>query len=217
MSFLETPRFPSAIRYGYTMNSAWSETINSVASGREARNRNWERSLKTFPVTMGPNELDLLLHAYEFWEALAGPDCGFRFKDWADYKSCRINVDPTAIDQVAELISGSPGGGWQLQKAYRVGTRSTSRLILKPVQGTIMVADNGVAKHEGTDWVMDYTAGMFQAFWGPIVGPVTWGGEFDVPVRFDSDFPLEVVNYEIMQATFQLKELRNPQNDGDDE
>src|ERR1700749_4976766 len=152
MSFLETPRFPTNIRYGYTMNSAWSETIGVVASGRETRNRNWVRSLKTFPITMGPNAEADILEAYEFWEALAGPDCGFRFKDWADYKSCRRSDTPSAIDQQCQLITGSPGGGYQLQKAYTKGTRTTSRLILKPVQGTILIADNGVLKHEGTDY-----------------------------------------------------------------
>lgn len=220
MSFLETPRFPSCIRYGYQMNSAWSETINSVASGNEGRNRNWVRSLKTFPITMGPNATDDILEAYEFWEALAGPDCGFRFKDWADFKSCRITEDPTSSDQQCQLITGSPGSGYQLQKLYTKGARSTQRLILKPVQGTIQIADviAGVAhlKVEGTDWVMDYTTGLFQPHWTP-GGVVTWGGEFDVPVRFDSDFPLELPNFDTMQVTFQLKELRRPQNDGDDE
>lgn len=217
--FLEDPRFPSSLSYGssgYTQTSNWSETITQTTGGVEDRNRNWQRSLKVFNCQMGPNAQDLIAQAYEFWEALAGPDVGFRFKDWVDYKSCRATLKPAASDQLLTFIPGSPGGGWQLTKAYTKGAVGTLRYILKPVQGTIQIADliSGVPhlKTEGTDYAIDYTTGLVQIFFTP-TGQLTWGGEFDVPVRFDSTFPVEVSNFQIAAVTFQLTELRNPSSD----
>lgn len=207
MSFVEDPRFPICQRYGYTVRSQWSETIASAASSRERRNRNWARSLRVFNVQMGPKLQDEILEVYEFWEALAGPDCGFRFRDWADYLSCRVGRTATPTDQPLVVIPGSPGG-CQLQKTYRMGSRATVRDILKPVVGTIRIADNGVEKTEGSQWSLDYTTGLLTLFFSP-VQPLSWGGEFDVPVRFDSEFPLELSSHQVQQVSFQLKELRD--------
>jgi uncharacterized protein (TIGR02217 family) len=211
MSFLETPRFPECQRYGYTVRSQWNTTITQFASGDEDRNRNWERSLRMYNVQMGPKHQDVIEEAADFWESLAGEECGFRFHDHKDYKSCALSASPAATDQVLLLIAGSPGG-YQLTKTYRKGTRATVRKILKPVEGTIRIADNGVAKNEGSDWILDYTSGLLTAFFSP-VGQVTWGGEFDVPVRFDGEFPIEVISYQVQQVQFQLVELKNPRNE----
>jgi uncharacterized protein (TIGR02217 family) len=211
MSFLETPRFPECVRYGYTNRSQWSETISEYASGQEDRNRNWLRSKKVFNVTIGPKAAEAVIECYEFWEALAGPDCGFRFKDVLDYKSCRVTQQPAATDQALVLIPGSPGG-YQLQKTYRKGTRATVRNILKPVEGTIRVADGGVVKTEGSDWVLEYTTGLMTVFFSPS-GLVTWGGEFDTPVRFNSEFPVELISQDVQSVTFELIELKNPRTE----
>jgi uncharacterized protein (TIGR02217 family) len=211
MSFLETPRFPECQRYGYTVRSQWSTTISRFASGDEDRNRNWERSQRVFNVQMGPKDQDVIEEAYTFWESLAGEECGFRFKDHNDYKSCAKSDTPARTDQVMVLIPGSPGG-YQLTKTYTKGARSTVRKILKPVQGTILIADNGVQKTENADWVLDYTTGLLTIFFSP-VGQVTWGGEFDVPVRFDGEFPVEIISQRVEQVQFQLIELKNPRNE----
>jgi uncharacterized protein (TIGR02217 family) len=211
MSFLETPRFPECVRYGYTARPQWSETISEYASGQEDRNRNWLRSKRVFNITIGPKAADAVIECYEFWEALAGPDCGFRFKDVLDYKSCRVTEHPTAIDQALALTPGSPGG-YQLTKTFRKGTRATVRNILKPVAGTILIADNGVLKVEGSDYVLDYTSGLLTIFFSP-VGQVTWGGEFDTPVRFNSEFPVELVSQNVQSVSFELIELKNPRTE----
>lgn len=211
MSFLETPRFPECQRYGYTVRSQWSTTIMQFASGDEDRNRNWERSLRVYNVQMGPKNQDVIEEAYEFHEALAGEECGFRFHDHADYKSCGLSDTPAATDQVMTLIPGSPGG-YQLTKTYRKGARAVARKILKPVAGTILLADNGVLKTENSDWVLDYTTGLLTIFFSP-VGQVSWGGEFDVPVRFNGEFPVEVISHQVQQVQFELIELKNPRNE----
>jgi uncharacterized protein (TIGR02217 family) len=208
MSFIETPVFPTCPRFGYTSTPNYSCTISTTVSGRERRNRNWARPLLIFNIQVGPKMEEETEELLEFWHAMGGPECGFRFKDWSDYKSCRKSQTITATDQALTLIPGSPGG-YQLQKTYRAGARATVRDILKPVQGTILIADGGTQKTEGADWVLDYSTGLLTLFFSPS-GQITWGGEFDVPTRFDSEFPLELVTHRIEQVTLQLRELRDP-------
>lgn len=211
MSFIETPTFPVCPRFGLTASPNYSVTISSTVSGRERRNRNWRKPLNVYNVQAGPKMEAEIQELLEFWHALAGPECGFRFKDWADFRSCRVHQTPSATDQALVLIPGSPGG-YQLIKTYRAGARATVRDILKPVEGTVLVADNGVTKTEGFDYVIDYTTGLMSIFFSP-VGTITWGGEFDVPVRFDSEFPLELISHQVEQVQFQLRELRDPSNE----
>lgn len=208
MAFLETPRFPGCPRFGFTASPQYSVTISQAASGREHRNRNWAKPLHVYTVQVGPKMEDDIQELLEFWHAVGGPECGFRFKDWADYKSCRVNEVVSSTDQVLVLTPGSPGG-YQLTKTYQFGTRQLVRNIYKPVEGTVLIADNGTLKTEGVDYIIDYTQGLMTAFWSP-AGQVTAGYEFDVPVRFDSEFPIELTNHEIQQVSFQLRELRDP-------
>jgi uncharacterized protein (TIGR02217 family) len=208
VSFIETPVFPLCPRLNYTALPGYSCTISTTVSGRERRNRNWARPLLVFNIQVGPKMSDEIEELLDFWHAMGGPECGFRFKDWTDFKSCRASQTVSATDQVLTLIPGSPGG-YQLQKTYRAGARATVRDILKPVQGTIQIADGGVAKTEGVHWVLDYSTGLLTTFFTP-AGELTWGGEFDVPVRFDSEFPLETVTNTVEQVTLQLRELRDP-------
>jgi uncharacterized protein (TIGR02217 family) len=192
---------------GYQANPNYSVTISTAASGIEHRNRNWLRPLSTYAFTIGPSSDDELVEELiEFWHAMGGTECGFRFRDYSDFKSCRKLRTPTRLDQLVIPNPDSPGG-YQLQKAYTFGTRTQSRDILKPIQGTILVADNGVLKTEGAHYMLDYATGLLTLSFSP-AGLLTWGGEFDVPVRFDSDFPVEIQQARVESVSFQLRELR---------
>lgn len=214
MSFLETPTFPLCPRLGYTASPRYSVTISETASAKERRNRNWARPLYVYTVTIGPNRRDeeeLVEELMEFWHAMGGTECGFRFKDWSDYKSCRKFRDVSRTDQFIIATVDSPAG-LQMVKTYQFGTRQQVRKILKPVDGTILVADNGVLKTEGADYQIDYATGLVTLSFSP-VGQLTWGGEFDVPVRFDSEFPVEIAARKIESVSFQLKEIRDPETE----
>lgn len=206
MAFLETPRFPGSPSYGFVSQPDYSVTIVRRAGGQEKRNRNWSRPLYRYTVTVGPRAEDDIQELLEFWHAVGGQADGFRFKDWADYKSCRVGGTPTATDQGVEALSGSPTA-YQLVKSYTAGANTQSRDIYKPVNGTVLVADGGVAKTEGVHWTLDYSTGRLQMLYTP-AGTITWGGEFDVPVRFDSEFPIELQNYQVQSVSFALMELR---------
>ena len=206
MAFLETPRFPGSPSYGFISQPDYSVTIVRRAGGHEKRNRNWSRPLYRYTVTVGPRVEDSIQELLEFWHAVGGQADGFRFKDYADYKSCRVNETATATDQGVETLAQSPTA-YQLIKTYTSGANSQQREIYKPVSGTILIADNGVAKTENTHWTMDYTTGELTMLYVP-AGTITWGGEFDVPVRFDSEFPIEIQSHEVQGVSFALMELR---------
>lgn len=211
MSFLETPRFPGCPSFGFTSTPDYSVTISATVSGYESRNRNWQRPLHVYNAEVGPRREEEIQELLEWWHAMGGQECGFRFKDHADFKSCRVHQTPTRVDQGVDPNEDSPGG-YQLVKTYTIGARSSVRKILKPVQGTILLADNGTLKTEGLHYTIDYTTGLVDLNFTP-VGVITWGGEFDVPVRFDSGFPVSIVNQHIEHVSFTLKELRDPRNE----
>lgn len=206
--FCETPAFPTCPNFGYTSSPRYSVTITATASAAERRNRNWARPLHVYQFTAGPRAEVEIAELLEFWHAMGGPECGFRFRDVIDFKSCRTNEDASPVDQPVDLIPGSPGG-LQLVKEYVWGARIQVRKILKPVVGTIRVADNGTEKLEGPDWTLDYTTGLLALLFTP-AGTISWGGQFDVPCRFDSEFPVEAMNERIQSVQFQIAELRDP-------
>ena len=60
-----------------------------------------------------------------------------------------------------------------------------------PVLGTVLLATDGIAQVEGSDFAVDPTTGIVTFVAGHIPGAgavVTAGFEFDVPVRFDTDY-----------------------------
>lgn len=204
--FLESPAFPGCPNFGYTSQADFSVSIIRKAGGQEERNANWSRSLQVITVTVGPRMEDEIQELLEFWQAVGGQFCGFRFKDYADFKSGRVGETPTRTDQPLVATTDSPQA-YQLTKRYTAGARSQDRAIYKPVQGTILIADNGALKTEGVDYSIDYTTGLVDLAFTP-AGALTWGGEFDIPVRFASDFPIELVSREIESVQFVLQELR---------
>ena len=66
---------------------------------------------------------------------------------------------------------------------------SHARDIAKPVAGSVRVAVDGIEMTAETDFTADPTTGLVSLTVAPASGAaVTAGFEFDVPVRFDTDF-----------------------------
>lgn len=209
MSFLESPRFPGCPSFGYTSSPVYMTTISRMRSGKEQRNRFWSRPLHRIDVTVGPRMDSEIQELLEFWHAVGGEEAGFRFKDWADYKSSYVNAVVAATDQpLVYLEEASDGPVYQLTKRYTQGARTQDREIYKPVDGTILVAADSVTLTEGSDYEIDYTTGQVTMLIDDSDASLTWGGEFDVPVRFDGQFPIEIVNKEVQSVSFGLMELR---------
>lgn len=207
-TFLESPPFPGCPSFGYTVNPKYSTTISSLPSGREFRNRNWARPLIEIEVTVGPRRQAEIEELLDFWHAVGGQELGFRFKDESDFKSCKLDDDISPTDQPFAIVTGSPSG-YQLVKRYTAGIRTQTRYISKPVSGTIRVANELGQEQASNRWSIDYTTGLLTPN-GLFSGtPSAWGGEFDVPVRFNSEFPIQLMDHEIQSVAFTLLELRS--------
>lgn len=209
--FLETPRFPGCPRYGYQSDPVYSVTVIQRASGVERRNQNWAYPLTRITITVGPSEGGdpAIQELLRFYHAVRGPLIGFRVKDYADFKSCDVGDTPARTDQPMTATLDSPGD-YQLVKRYSYGALSQDRPIYKPVQGTILLADSGTLKTETADYSIDYSTGRVSLNFTP-AGTLTWGGEFDLPMRFEGSFPVEIISHRVQAVSFALQEIRiNP-------
>ena len=184
MAFHEV-RFPDNISRGARGGPERRTQIVELASGDEERNASWANSRRRYDVAYGIRRADDLAAVVAFFEARNGRLHGFRYKDWADYKSALPSQAITATDQQIGTGTGSLQT-FQLAKRYTSGAQTWVRTIAKPVAGTVRVALGMVEQLSG--WTLDTTTGVVTFTAAPAGGVIVRAGfEFDVPVRFDSD------------------------------
>ena len=184
MAFHEV-RFPDDISRNARGGPERRTQIVELASGDEERNASWANSRRRYDVAYGIRRADDLAAVVAFFEARNGRLYGFRFKDWADYKSCAPSQMPSATDQVIGIGDGAMTA-FQLVKIYASGSQTWTRAVTKPVGGTLRIAIDGTEQASG--WSVDTTTGVISFDTAPPSGAtITAGFEFDVPVRFDTD------------------------------
>lgn len=178
-------RFPDNISRGARGGPERRTQIVELANGEEERNSPWANSRRRYDAAYGIRRADDLAAVIAFFEARRGRLYGFRWKDWADHKSCLPSTQPGPTDQLIGQGDGT-GTEFQLVKAYTSGAQSWARIITKPVAGTVTIALGGVTQPSG--WSVDLLTGIVTFAAPPAPGvSVTAGFEFDVPVRFDTD------------------------------
>ena len=188
MAFIESPRFPDSISYGSSGGPRFKTVVVPVSSGFEYNNIQWDQARHLYDVSLGVRSLEELGELVKFFQVVRGKGHYFRYKDWADYKSCDVDKDHNMLDQVFGIGDGVETS-FQLIKTYDIlGGIINERHIRKPVDGTISVAINSSGMIEGGDYTLDYTTGIVTFTTPPAISAsITWGGEFDVPCRFDVD------------------------------
>ena len=186
MSFHEV-RFPASLSFGSIGGPERRTEIVTLSNGFEERNSPWAHSRRRYDAGFGLRSLDDVEQMIAFFEARQGQLHGFRWKDWADYKSCLPSADITGMDQFIGT-GDEVTTQFQLAKIYASGDAAYSRPILKPVRGTVQVTMSGDRVQESIDYSIDYTTGLIQFFHAPDIGAeIRAGFEFDVPVRFDTE------------------------------
>ena len=184
MAFHEV-RFPDNISRGARGGPERRTQVVELASGDEERNASWANSRRRYDVAYGIRRADDLAAVVAFFEARNGRLHGFRYKDWADYKSALPSQAITATDQQIGTGTGSLQT-FQLAKRYTSGAQTWVRTIAKPVAGTVRIALGMVEQMSG--WTVDTTTGLITFTTAPAGSVIVRAGfEFDVPVRFDSD------------------------------
>ena len=176
--FIESPRFPTGISYGASGGPNYSTDIVVVNSGYESRNQNWSMPLAAYDVAHGVKSQAQMNELIAFFRNCKGRMNAFRFKDFTDF---------TIREGQGVLVATEMMGVWQLTKQYITGDQTEYRTISKPVIDTVTIG--GVGSYE-----VDYTTGLLTQTGG--ADPTGWTGEFDVPVRFDTDsMKVAVENY----------------------
>lgn len=190
MAFKER-QFPIQAGFSSSGGPQRKTQIVTTANGREQRNQQWSQSRRLWDIGLAvrANEEAELVTA--FFEEMRGRLYGFRFLDPLDFKSCAVNNDPTAYDQVIGMGDGATTT-YQLVKTY--GTDGAYvRTIAKPQLGVVIAIDG--VQLMGSDFSVDVTTGLVTLATAPVAGAlVTAGYKFDVPARFDTDILSIVVD-----------------------
>ncbi len=186
MAFHEV-RFPANLSFGSVGGPERRTEVVALTNGFEERNTPWAEARRRYDAGIGLRSLDDIAALIAFFEARQGQLHGFRWKDWADYKSARPSAPVAFDDQLIGLGDGLTAG-FQLAKTYASGGVSQVRMIRKPVAGTVRIGLQGDELQEGVHWAVDPGTGIVTFASPPAVGErITAGFEFDVPVRFDTD------------------------------
>lgn len=185
MAFHEI-RLPARLAFGSTGGVERRTEIVTLGSGFERRSTPWAQGRRRYLIGAGLRSLDDMATLTAFFEARRGRLYGFRFRDFADFKSGA----PGAVVSVADQALGQGDGVrtmFVLSKRYGDGETVAERRIAKPVEGTVRVAVGGVEQVSGA-FAVDHAAGLVTLATPPAAGEVvTAGFEFDTPVRFDTD------------------------------
>lgn len=172
MTFHED-QFPPNISFGATGGPAFNTEVVTVRSGREQRNRNWSEMRHRYDVSQGvKSEADFEVIRAHFL-AMGGKADGFRFKDWADHHASITDGHVVALSSTT----------FQLVKRYSHGSTNVDREITKPIAAGFTVTVSG----SPAAFSLDSATGILTIVAAPSASNVRWSGEFDVPVRYDTD------------------------------
>ena len=181
MSFHEV-RLPARLAFGSTGGVERRTRIVTLGSGHERRSTPWAQGRRRYLIGANLRSLDDMALLTTFFEARRGPLFGFRFRDFADFKSCAPAHSIAATDQHLGTGDGSTRI-FDLSKAYG----DVVRRIAKPVQGSVRIAVAGV-EVPSTGFEVETVTGRVTLATPPDIGAlVSAGFQFDTPVRFDSD------------------------------
>ncbi|WP_374275000.1 TIGR02217 family protein [Brevundimonas sp.] len=186
MNFHEV-RLPARLAFGSTGGVERRTEIATLGSGFERRSSPWLNGRRRYLIGAGLRSLEDMAALTEFFEARRGRLFGFRFRDFADFKSCAPGGQVSPLDQA---IGTGTGTATSFQLVKRYGDEAggwLERVIAKPVAGSVRVAVDGVEVGPGLVSV-DATTGEVVFETPPEAGAaITAGFLFDTPVRFDSD------------------------------
>lgn len=177
---------PARLAFGSTGGVERRTEIVTLGSGFERRSTPWAQGRRRYLIGANLRSLDDMAALTAFFEARRGRLYGFRFRDFADFKSCAPGAAVGPLDQVLGEGDGVRTA-FPLVKRYGEGVDGLARRIAKPVEGSVRIAVEGV-ELAASEFAVDGATGVVTLDAAPDAGAaVTAGFEFDTPVRFDAD------------------------------
>jgi len=157
MAFLESPRFPTDLSYGVVGGPTYKTNIIEKNSGWENANSVWPQGRHEYQLVYAAKDQVTIEGILNFFHMAKGRWGGFRFKDFADFKSCNADTTVSFTDQLVSGALDISNRNYQLIKTYTQGVTSTIRVIKKPVSGTVIVGISGLQE---IHFVVDTTTGI---------------------------------------------------------
>jgi uncharacterized protein (TIGR02217 family) len=211
---------PQAIAFDSATGPAAAAQIITTSSGFRAVNLLHAEHLRRFDLSYGIKKIEDLYAILEIWEAVEGPANSFLIRDWNDWNTTAgkmgeldagfITATDMPLQNTTDLTNVGDGTTltYQLTKTYTAGSKTRTRTIKKPQNGTVLIAENSVTLTESVDYTIDYSTGLVTFTVAPGSGSpntptMTWGGAFYVPVAF--------VNEDLSQAlhSWQASQIAN--------
>lgn len=158
MAFIESPRFPESLSYGFEGGPEFHTTIAEyLDNGWEDRNADWSHPRYRFAASKEVNTPAQMKAVREFFLAVAkGRANSFRFQDPEDFE----------VSSTEGKLGGGVGAGvpaYQMHKRYSAGSNIYDRRITKPVTGTAVVYREAAPVTVGVaagNIAIDYTTGI---------------------------------------------------------
>ena len=186
MAFHNT-QLPSDVERGAQGGPRFKTSILILGGGLEKRNIDWATTRGEWDISYGIESKTDFTDVIDFFYARQGRANSFRFKDWSDFE----------ITAATMFTTDSSTTTFQMFKRYSSGGIDFDRDITKPLASGWVVTVNAV----GQTVVYDTSPAATEVAINSLTGVVTLGsthaattgqavvltGEFDVPVRFDTD------------------------------
>lgn len=187
---------PTAV-LGYPARVAprWSTGLAQSDSGAEVADQRWSHPLRSIQIPEGVRDHVTFEALKAHWLVMAGPASTFPWRDPTDFATAdleAINQAPT-LSRTDQAIATGDGATrtFQLKKTYTRGAETYARNIFLPVESEVLIGVDGsdpttlspaltptITRYGGTV-TFDIAPGVGQA--------ITWGGLFDLEVRFEAD------------------------------
>lgn len=183
MAFIETPRFPDIVAGMLVGGEEFLTQVVVTTSGAEKRNSLWSAPRRRYKVSSGMQSVSAALATASFFRLVNGRANGFRVRAPFDYTV-------TVAEGLVGTGVGTGTATYQLNRSYGFGLVGA---IKKPVVGSVSIFKNAVLVTPGAgagQYALDTTTGIV-TFVAPFPGggdALTWAGEYDIPVRFDTDW-----------------------------
>lgn len=198
-------RFPDDISSGSSGGPSYRTSVVESLNGKKKKNIIWTYPLHIYDVSYAVKTRLELEAVIDFFHVCQGRANNFRFKDWADFKSCSVLQAIAPTDQVIGVGNGVITS-FQLIKTYSRLGFSKTRKITKPIASTVVAALNGTTTTAFT--LNDLGVITFASPPAPGV-TISAGYEFDVPCEFGSDdLETSLDTYISGSTTLEIREVR---------
>ena len=165
---------PLRVGFGSKGGPNFSTEIIVIDSGYERRNQNWAQARRVYDARAGVRSASDAATLLNFFHARAGRARGFRLKDWSDYSSAGDTISTPAFTDQTIATGDGVTNLFQLVKNYSSGGITHTRVIGKPVGGSVLLGVNGAAMTSG--WSLDTTTGLVTFAAPPAAGQTITAG-----------------------------------------